>query len=258
MQQAVPYPGILCFDRTPPKGAVSPSGTVNGTITLGTSPTDNDQVAGVQYKIDGSAIGSEVTSAPWQTTHDTHLLTNGAHTYSAVIRDRVGNTTTVSQGVTVSNTAPSSGQLTFDEWQGSDGEGGYSGGRTIGPDFDHRQSADYIWSAHGDKSSRPLPSNPDSTHYQMRVQMGVSVTGRIEGGSDGNVIHVYMDVAGTEYDSWANGNESTPSLDGPQVNVNGGEQINFYKWETSSGTNTSFTQGVIAFYDFVPKSPYLS
>jgi len=246
-------------DHIPPSGSLTPTGTASATITMVATVTDNDKVAGVQFKIDGSNFGAEVTSFPFQSSsYDTHLLTNASHTFAAVVRDRVGNTVTLSNSVTIANTTPAAGDLTFDEYLVSDGGGGYVGGRTIGPAFSDRYTNDFIWASHGDKNPRNLPTNPDPTHYQMSVQMGVNSSGRIEGGTAGNVIHVMMTVDGTEYDSWANGSVFTPSLDGPVVNVAGGNAIDFYKWETIPGTNTSFTAGVIAHYTFSIKAGYLS
>jgi hypothetical protein len=86
--------------------------------------------------------------------------------------------------------------------------------------------------------------------------MGTDSSGRLEGGSAGNEIHVVMSVGGTEYDAWVNGPTWGPFRSGPLANVNGGEQINFAKWETIPGMNTSFTQGVVAYYDFVLKPPW--
>jgi hypothetical protein len=249
--------GALYVDRVPPTGSfTSPAaGNVNGTVTLTVTAADNDKVATVQFKVDGVNVGSPISNpGPYTTTHDSHLITVGAHTYSALITDRLGNQTTINRAVTCNN-GIASGVMQFDEWEGSDGDGGYAGGRTVGPDFDHRWSYDYIWSAYGGKYGRALPSNPDSTHYQMKVQAGVSSTGRLEG----NTIHLAMNIDGIgEFDTWANGSGFTPNQFGPIVNVNGGETVEMAKWETISGMNTSFTQGVGVYYSFAVKGGYLS
>jgi hypothetical protein len=113
----VPPSGVIAsFDRVLPAGSFSSpaAGNVSAVITLAVSPTDNDRVASVQFKLDGSNIGAPVGS-PFQINHDTRAVQNGAHTYSAVITDRVGNQTTISRAVTmvnipvVSMTSPGSG-----------------------------------------------------------------------------------------------------------------------------------------------------
>lgn len=98
-------PGVLCVDRVNPTVALtSPAaGTVSGTITVAATAADNDQVASVQFKVDGANLGSPITVAPFQISHDTHNLINGGHTYSAVVLDRVGNQSSASVGVTVAN-----------------------------------------------------------------------------------------------------------------------------------------------------------
>lgn len=98
--------GVLCAtDRVPPSGSfTSPAaGNVSGTITVAVNAADNDKVASVQFKVDGTNIGSAVTVAPFQVSHDTRTLLNGSHTYSAVITDRIGNNVTITQLVTNAN-----------------------------------------------------------------------------------------------------------------------------------------------------------
>jgi len=99
-------PGVLCVDRVKPTIAItSPAaGTVSGTITIAASAADNDQVASVQFRIDGANLGAPVTSSPYQITQDTHGLVNGGHTYSAIVTDRVGNQQSTAVSVTVANT----------------------------------------------------------------------------------------------------------------------------------------------------------
>ncbi|PYV42490.1 MAG: hypothetical protein DMG09_02415, partial [Acidobacteria bacterium] len=68
------------------------------------SASDNDGVAGVQFKLDGADLGAEDTSSPYLVSWDTTRASNGSHTLTARARDAVGNTTTSSPvTVTVSN-----------------------------------------------------------------------------------------------------------------------------------------------------------
>jgi hypothetical protein len=79
--------------------------TVSGTVTLSATASDNVLVAGVQFKVDGSLIGSEITSPPFTTTWNTATATNGPHTLTAIARDSATNqTTSAPVAVTVSNT----------------------------------------------------------------------------------------------------------------------------------------------------------
>jgi len=98
--------GVLCVDRIAPTVQfTSPAaGNVSGTITISCTAADNDQVASVQFTLDGSNLGSAITVAPFSMTQDTHTLVNGAHTYGVIVKDREGNQVTSSVAVTVKNT----------------------------------------------------------------------------------------------------------------------------------------------------------
>src|SRR2546422_487134 len=98
------------IDTTPPTvsmTAPAAGSTVAGTITVSTSATDNVGVVGVQFKLDGANLGTEVTTAPYSTSWNTTLAANGSHTLTAVARDAAGNTaTSAAVSVTVSNSVP--------------------------------------------------------------------------------------------------------------------------------------------------------
>lgn len=98
--------GILDTDRVLPTGNfTSPASgaTVSGTITLTISAHDNDKVSSVQFQIDGTNIGAPDTTSPYSVNYDTTTILNGNHTLQAVITDRGGNVTVVSQSVNVEN-----------------------------------------------------------------------------------------------------------------------------------------------------------
>ncbi|PYQ06413.1 MAG: hypothetical protein DMF82_06350 [Acidobacteria bacterium] len=79
---------------------------VAGTTVVSASATDNVGVSGVQFLVDGSALGAEVTTAPYTVSWDTTTVATGAHSLTAVARDGAGNTTTSGAvTVTVSQTA---------------------------------------------------------------------------------------------------------------------------------------------------------
>jgi photosystem II stability/assembly factor-like uncharacterized protein len=71
--------------------------TVSGGVTISATASDNHNVAGVRFKVDGADIGAEVTSPPYLIGWNTTLWTNGSHTLTAVARDPAGNTTTSAQ-----------------------------------------------------------------------------------------------------------------------------------------------------------------
>ena len=85
-------------DSTPPTAAVTapaPGLQVSGTnVTVSASATDNIGVVGVQFLLDGSPLGSEVTSAPYSITWNTQGSGNGTRALTARARDAAGNQTT--------------------------------------------------------------------------------------------------------------------------------------------------------------------
>src|SRR5439155_4846550 len=84
---------------------------VVGTVTVSASATDNVGVVGVQFKLDGANLGTEVTVAPYSVSWNTATAA-GAHTLTAVARDAAGNATT-SPAVSVTNdTTPPTVSLT--------------------------------------------------------------------------------------------------------------------------------------------------
>lgn len=98
-------------DTNPPVVSItSPAegATVTGTFPVTANAADNVGVAGVQFFVDGSPLGPEVTNAPYTVPWDTTTVTSGTqHGLSARARDGAGNTTTSAVvGVTVSNTDP--------------------------------------------------------------------------------------------------------------------------------------------------------
>ena len=60
-------------------------------------------MAGLQFKVDGVKVGSELAAGPYTASWNTTLIANGTHTVSATARDLAGNTTTSSATVTVAN-----------------------------------------------------------------------------------------------------------------------------------------------------------
>ena len=119
--------GTPSTDPTPPTvsmAAPAAGATVTGTTTLSASAGDNVGVVGVQFLVDGAAVGVEDTAAPYALAFNTGSLSNGSHTFSARARDATGNATTSAgitatvtntsadaQAPTVSMTAPTAGAI---------------------------------------------------------------------------------------------------------------------------------------------------
>ncbi len=90
-------------DLTAPAGGA----TVSGTVTVTATASDDVGVAGVQFLLDGNALGAEDTTEPYSFSWATTGASNGTYQLSARARDAAGNaTTSATVSVTVSNTAP--------------------------------------------------------------------------------------------------------------------------------------------------------
>jgi hypothetical protein len=79
--------------------------TVWGSIPVTASASDDVGVAGVQFQLDGQALGAERTTPPYSVTWDTSTTSNGAHSITAVARDAAGNRAQATVTVIVSNTS---------------------------------------------------------------------------------------------------------------------------------------------------------
>jgi hypothetical protein len=93
-------------DTTPPTVSITApaAGIVLGTVTVAAAASDDVGVAGVRFRLDGTDLGAEDTSAPFSLAWNSLLALNGGHVLTAVARDAAGNTTTSSGvAVTVSN-----------------------------------------------------------------------------------------------------------------------------------------------------------
>jgi hypothetical protein len=90
-------------DTTPPTVSMispAPGAPIANLATVAAQAMDDTGVAGVQFFLDGSPLGSEVTVPPFSMTWNTATATNGAHTLTGHARDSAGLTAT-SNGVTV-------------------------------------------------------------------------------------------------------------------------------------------------------------
>ncbi|MDT3776103.1 Ig-like domain-containing protein [Nitrospira sp. MA-1] len=156
-------------DLTPPTVTlISPqNGTsLNGTIALSATATDNVGVVGVQFRLNGNNLGAEDTTAPFSLTWNTNGAAPGKYTFTAVARDAAGNTTS-SAPVTGSVPNPTVSPLTISNMVVASGQGyvvPVSGLRTGGAVYRDRayrfttvpasvQGAAYIQTANNDKAA---------------------------------------------------------------------------------------------------------
>jgi hypothetical protein len=105
--ELVPSGAVTTDSIAPSVSITSPNSgaTVSGSnVTVSASASDNVGVAGLQFKLDGNKLGTELTTPPYSFTWDTTLSANGSHSITAVARDAAGNQTTSSAiTVTVNN-----------------------------------------------------------------------------------------------------------------------------------------------------------
>ncbi|NUR55026.1 MAG: hypothetical protein HOQ29_11305, partial [Acidobacteria bacterium] len=77
--------------------------TVRGVIVASADASDDIGIAGVQFLLDGAALGPEVTAPPYAINWDTSTATSGSHVLTARARDAAGRQTT-SAGIIVTTT----------------------------------------------------------------------------------------------------------------------------------------------------------
>jgi chitodextrinase len=97
-------------DQTPPTiSLTSPTTTtVAGTVAVAATATDNVAVIGVQFKLDGTNLEAEDTTAPYSISWNTTGVGDGPHTLTAEARDAAGNVGSSLMALTVANQAPPS------------------------------------------------------------------------------------------------------------------------------------------------------
>lgn len=74
--------------------APAPGSTVQGSVSVSASASDDVGVVGVRFAVDGISIGTEDTSAPYTITWNSTGVSNGTHGLTAIARDAAGNTRT--------------------------------------------------------------------------------------------------------------------------------------------------------------------
>ena len=89
---------------SPAQGAI-----VAGKTTISANASDPVALTGVQFLLDGTPLGTELTSPPYSFTWDSTTVADGAHTVAALAVDGTGlSTTSMAVSITVNNSsAPS-------------------------------------------------------------------------------------------------------------------------------------------------------
>jgi hypothetical protein len=165
-------------DNTAPTGNVSSplsGSTVSGSITLGISASDDNPIAGVEYFVNGSSIGT-AGSAPFQMSWNSASGGDGGATISAVISDVAGNSTsTGSVNVMVDNFAPSvSIGAPAANVSGSVGLSASADGDTVQVTFERRPAGGGGWTTVGTDLASPWDATFDTTavadgNYELRA-----------------------------------------------------------------------------------------
>jgi peptidoglycan/xylan/chitin deacetylase (PgdA/CDA1 family) len=92
---------------TPPTLTISgpaDGATVTGSVQF--TATASADTTGVTFEVDGVALGTEDTAAPYAAAWDTKTATNGAHKLTATARNAAGGTASKDITVTVNNGSP--------------------------------------------------------------------------------------------------------------------------------------------------------
>lgn len=100
-----------CDDDNEPKDTTAPEiaftdlqagANVWNTVPIALDATDNDGISLIEIFVDGSPIAS-LTEAPFETSWDSNLVTDGTHTIKVVVTDKSGNKSESEVSVVVKN-----------------------------------------------------------------------------------------------------------------------------------------------------------
>ncbi len=91
------------IDETPPAVAITAPAageTLSGNVVFSADATDDEGVQSVQFRVNGSPVGSPDSEAPYQISWDSTQVADGSYTITAAATDTSANSNT-SAGVTV-------------------------------------------------------------------------------------------------------------------------------------------------------------
>jgi len=188
-------------DKEAPVVSVSESGT-SGPITLSAIATDNVGVTKVEFYVDSTLKGT-VTSAPYSTTLDSLMLSNGSHNLLGKAYDAAGNIgTSSSVAFTVNNAGPVT--TTYNEVE--------SNGTTRSANI----VADSVT-----KITGTIGSSKDQDFFKINVAAGRTLTVNMTGpardydlyllSSAGNTLKTSANVSATESVTYKNSGSTTAS-----------------------------------------------
>jgi len=84
----------------------APNATVSSLVTVAASASDPIAVDGVQFLLDGSPLGAQLTTQPYMLAWDSTMVTSGAHTLAATATNSFGlSTTSTPVSITVDNSS---------------------------------------------------------------------------------------------------------------------------------------------------------
>ena len=224
----------VAADATPPAvtlTAPSQGSILSGVVAVAAVASDDVGVSGVQFLLDGAALGAEDTAAPFTLDWNTNQASNGAHVLRAVARDARGNTTT-SAGVAVTVTNGLIPGLVaayaLDEGTGTlvrDASGNTNRGALTGA----------IWTFAG-HTGGALTYDGSSDYVQVPNSPSINVSGK------GLTVEMWANItAGSAVDyvllakPWTNGSTASPSYQyAIEFDANGGHTLDFYVSDTTS------------------------
>ena len=201
-------------DSTPPVVSVTApasGATVGGTVNLTANATDNSAVAGVQFRVDSTNVGSQDTTAPYSISWDARTFSAGSHQIRAVATDTSGNTTTSAAiPVTVDNTGLVAA-YGFEEPSGitaTDSSGQANNGTINGPT---RTTDGRFGSALAFDGSNDEVTVADSASLDLTTAMTLEAWVRPSGGSGWQTALMKETSNGLAYGLYASSDTNRPS-----------------------------------------------
>jgi hypothetical protein len=216
-----------------------------GTIRLSANASDNQGVAGVQFKLNGVNQGDEDLDAPYQLDWNSFASPDGTYVVTAVARDTSGNTTT-SAPVTINVDNPAVdptglvGAWGFEEASGTgvtDSSGAGNAGTINGAT---RSTAGRFGSALSFDGVNDIVTVPDANSLDLAT--GMTLEAWVKPSALGTGWHAAVfkeQTAGLAYSLYANGNTSRPSVHvnpGTETDTRGTAQLALNTWSHLTGT----------------------
>jgi len=254
----IPSPGA---DITPPTIViVNPADNatiyINGTITVLANVSDNVGVIGVQFKLDGGNLGSEIyTSTSTLSSAVTYWNPTGSaagsHTISAVARDAAGNTATASIQVTVVNNSstpsrsptPSGNEMQITTSSAIQAEPRIYGNFIVWNEYRSGYDRNVYLYDLSNNTERQITSSPQEEFFPSVYGNRIVYVGRPTSTS---LLHIYLYDLSTNFATLLSNNsymQTTPFIYGTNVayadNRAGGWDV--YLYNLNTGTEQALT-----------------